>query len=81
MAKREKELSDARMYILGLLIDCPYELNPKDCNCNLHDMRKKPLKERIDWSKQLTDQQGQNIISSHKKCLAQRETNNNVANE
>lgn len=62
---------DARLYIVGLIVDCPYEPNPEDCA--LHDIRQKPLRERIEWSKQLTNEEIQDIISVHKKCLAEKE--------
>ena len=71
------DLPDARVYIVGLFIDCPYELNPKDCA--LYDIRKKPLKERIELSKRLTEEQVQHIIAIHKKCLSRKERKNNSA--
>ena len=72
-------MPDERLYIVGLLVDCPYKPNPADYT--LYDIRKRPLKERIEWSKQLTNKEIQHIISIHKKCLARREGNNNVADE
>ena len=63
--------TDPRYYIKGLLVDCPYEPNPPDCE--LHEIRKKPLKERLEWARQLTDEQVQQIIDIHRKCLAQKE--------
>ena len=65
------DLPDTRVYIVGLLIDCPYEPNPT--NCALHDMRKKSLKEKIEFSRRLTDEQVQHIIAIHKKCLSRKE--------
>ena len=62
---------DARLYVVGLLVDCPYEPNPE--GCVLHDTRQKPLKERIEWSRQLTDEEIQGIIGAHRKCLAEKE--------
>ena len=70
--KREMDLLNTRVYVTGLLVDCPYEPNPADCA--LYDMRQKPLQERVDWCNQLSDEEIQNIISIHKKCLARRET-------
>ncbi len=67
------DTSAARVYVVGLVVDCPYEANPADCA--LHEIRKRPLKERIEWSRQLTEEQIQNIIDIHKKCLARKEKN------
>ncbi len=73
------EPSNRRVYVIALLVDCPYEPNPADCA--LYDMRQKPLQERIEWCNQLSDKKIQRIVSIHKKCLARREANNNVADE
>ena len=61
----------ARVLVVGLLVGCPYEAKPADCA--LHEIRQRPLKERVEWSKQLTDEQIQDIIEIHKKCLARKE--------
>jgi len=79
MEEREMEWPDARVYVMGLLVDCPYQPNPVDCA--LHDIRKKPLKERVVWSKQLSNKEIQHIISVHKKCLARKEGDSKVAGE
>ena len=65
------DVPDARFYILGLLVDCPFEPNPTDCA--LREIRNKPLAERAEWARQLTDEQVQQIISVHKQCLARKE--------
>jgi hypothetical protein len=65
------EPSLARSYIVGLLVECPFEPNPTDCA--LQPIRKKPLKERIEWVNQLTDDQVRDIISEHKECLKRKE--------
>ena len=65
------DLSDARVFLLGILVACPYGPNPKDCI--LHDMRKKSMKERLNFSQQLTENEVQYIIDIHKKCLSQKE--------
>jgi len=61
----------ARAFVVGLVVGCPYEANPEDCA--LHEIRQRPLNERIEWSRQLTEEQIQNIIDIHKKCLARKE--------
>ena len=65
------DLPDVRMYIVGLLVDCPYEPNPKDCA--LHDIRKKSMEEKLAFSKRLTEEEAVNIIAVHKKCLCRKE--------
>ena len=60
-----------RVHAMGLLVDCPYESNPVDCV--FCDMRKKPLKERIEWCMELGIEEIQSIIRVHQKCLARRE--------
>jgi hypothetical protein len=77
------DMLNTRVYIMGLLVDCPYESNSPDCALPtiLHDIRKKSLQERVDWCNQLPDEEIQNIISTHKKCLACRESNNKVVDE
>ena len=61
----------ARVLVVGLVVGCPYEANPADCA--LHEIRQRPLKERVEWTRQLTEEQIQNIIDIHKKCLARKE--------
>ena len=73
------DLPNKRVYIAGLLVGCPYKSEP--AGCALYDIRKKPLKERIEWCDQLTDEQIQDILNVHKKCLAQREGKKNAAEE
>jgi len=65
------DLLNTKVYIMGLLVGCPYEQNPADCA--LHDIRKKPMQEREGWCNQLSDEEIQHIISTHKECLARRE--------
>ena len=69
--ENEMEFPATRSYVMGLLISCPYKPDPTDCA--LHDIRKRPIEERIEFSKQLTDKEILRIIAIHKKCLAQKE--------
>ena len=64
-------LPDARLFVVELLMDYPYEPNPE--SCALHDIRQKPIRERIEWSKQLTNEEIQGIITVHKECLVEKE--------
>ena len=65
------DIPDTRIFIAGLLVDCPYEPNPADCA--LHNIRKKPMKERTEWSKQLSNEQVKQIVNIHKQCLKEKE--------
>ncbi len=60
-----------RVYVMGLLVACPYKSNP--ATCALYGIRKKPLKERMAWANQLADKPIQDIIEIHKKCFIRRE--------
>ena len=68
------DLQGARLYVVALLIECPYEPDPADC-C-LHGMRKKSIAENIDLSKRLNEEELQHIIVTHRKCLLQKEGEN-----
>ena len=58
------DMPSARAFIVGLLVECPYGLNTTDCV--LHDYRKKSLEEKLELSKQLTEDKVKNIIATHK---------------
>jgi len=73
------DMPSKRAYVLGMLIACPYE--PNSATCVLYDMRRKPLKERTVWVRQLTDKQIQEIISAHQKCSVRKECELNLAGE
>lgn len=63
---------EARQYVEDLLVDCPFEPNPP--HCALHDMRKKPWEERIEWSRRLTKAQMESIIGIHKLCFGEKKS-------
>ena len=65
------DMPSARAFIVGLLVECPYGLDTR--SCVLSDYRKKSLKEKLDFSKQLSKEKVKNIIASHKFCLLQKE--------
>lgn len=62
---------NARIFLIGLLMGCPFEGNPEDCI--LHHFRKVPIKARVEWSRQLPDEKVQQIVSLHKQCLTRKE--------
>jgi hypothetical protein len=65
------DMPSARAFIVGLLIECPYGLDTR--SCILSDYRKKSLKEKLELSKQLTEEKVKNIIATHKYCLLKNE--------
>ena len=71
------DMSSKRVYVMGLLVACPYKSNP--ATCALYDIRKKPLKERMAWARQLADKQIQDIINIHKECFIRREYETELA--
>lgn len=60
-----------KVFLFGLLVDCPAGNNPK--NCQLHEIRKCPLQNRIDWLINQTYDQQAEIYLQHKKCLSEKE--------
>ena len=65
------DFPEARAHVLALLIKCPYEPNPADCQ--LHVLRNNSLQEKIEFSKRLSEMESMHIIAVHKKCLSQKE--------
>jgi hypothetical protein len=73
------DMPSKRAYVQGLLVACPYEANPE--TCVLYEIRKKPLKERTAWLRELDDSQIQGIIITHQKCSVRRESELKLAKE
>jgi len=65
------DFPEARAHVVALLLKCPYETNPT--NCYLHDLRGESMKENIEVTKRMTEEQVQHIITMHEKCLSQKE--------
>jgi hypothetical protein len=58
--------------IYGLLVACPYEQgNP--ASCQLFEIRKKKLRDRVEWVQSLSFDDMVHIMTVHKGCLAYRE--------
>lgn len=57
--------------LMGLVLECPLSGNPKDCQ--LHDRRKLPLMERIEWVKSLSDDECHHFYKVHCDCLNNKE--------
>ena len=71
------DLPEARVFVAGLLIDCPYEPNPTDCA--LREMRNKSLEEKLDFSGRLTKEEVQHILDIHKNCLSLKKAQSSSA--
>ena len=58
--------------IFGLSVQCPFSgTNP--CVCPLHEIRKKGLRERLEWAERLSETEALNILTFHQKCLEEKE--------
>jgi len=60
----------------GIIFKCPFEhparqVNPTDCQ--LHEMRKLSLEERLSWWLALSDQEADSYIEKHRVCLSCKE--------
>lgn len=57
---------DARIYLYGLMVDCPYK---NECNtCPLKDIRKLSLEERYEFITNLTENDMANLLFLHNTC-------------
>jgi hypothetical protein len=58
--------------IFGLAVACPFDQgNP--CNCPLHDLRKKGLRERYEWLQSLSEEALFDVLGFHQKWLEKKE--------
>jgi len=58
--------------LVGLVFACPATCgNPPACP--LHDIRHRPVSERVAWVKKLTDAERLQILDWHEQCLARQE--------
>jgi len=58
--------------VIGLSIACPFDQsNPE--GCPLCSIRKKPVKERLEWVKSLSDEELAAIYRYHGTCIVARE--------
>ena len=71
MSNPERDSADfVRSMVLGLSVECPYGGCPEDCG--LCDVRKKSMRERYEWMKQLTEQQCHEVYAAHRNCWRHR---------
>jgi len=60
-----------KIFAQGLMVDCPMG-KPLE-NCPLLDLRKLPLKTRMQLVDEMSEEKLEETISYHKQCLAKRE--------
>ncbi|MCX6970762.1 MAG: hypothetical protein NTV93_11530 [Verrucomicrobia bacterium] len=60
-----------RTYLVGLSFECPMEGgNPEKCIC--HELRKKPVAERIRILASFSDEQRLDMFTGHRKCFREK---------
>lgn len=62
---------DVKRIVLCLVIECPMSGNPE--SCPIFDVRKLPLKDRIEWVNKREYPEHLEIYLHHKQCLAKLE--------
>ncbi len=67
----ELTLEQKKIWVKGLVIDCP--LGKPLENCPLNDIRKLPIEERLRLACAMDESQLDQIIGYHRKCLFERE--------
>ena len=65
-------IEEKKIWVRGLLVACPFG-NPLD-DCPAKELRKIPLKERLNLVKEMTEDQITQVISHHRVCLSRRES-------
>lgn len=66
----------AKTMLMGLIIECPFGGNPKDCP--LYERRKLPMNDKIEWVKSLSDDELLKAYQVHCECLRKKEKNHIV---
>jgi hypothetical protein len=67
------ELSDLRLWLFGLIIDCP--MGKSLDNCPANELRKLSVTEIIEVVDTISEEKLQVYIAHHKKCIGVRENN------
>ena len=60
-------VEEAKYALHGRVLRCPLGGNPRDCP--LHELRKLPLEERMDWLETQTDEELIALYEQHNACL------------
>ncbi len=69
----QKTPAYAKAMLMGLIIECPFGGNPKDCR--LYERRKLPMEEKIEWMKSLSGDELLKMYQVHCECLRKKEKN------
>ncbi len=69
--KFELKIEDKRVWIRGLLVECP--MGDPAPDCPLHKLREFPLAERMNMVKEMSIETIDQLIAHHQMCLRRRE--------
>ena len=61
---------DARIALHGRILRCPLGGNPKDCQ--FHELRRRPLEERINWLMNQSDEEVVDTYNRHIECFRKK---------
>jgi hypothetical protein len=67
----QTRLDYLRPTVVALMVDCPFEPNPKDCPA--FNMRQKPLQERVAWVLSMSTEELERFHAAHLECLVRKE--------
>ena len=67
----ELKLDHKRIWVQGLLIECPFGEALEDCPAK--DIRLLPIEERLKMISEIEEDQIDRIIAHHRECLRKRE--------
>ena len=70
MGKQKTDIEEARAAMHGRILRCPVGENPKDCP--LHEIRKRPIEERLVWLAAKTEEEVLEMYSYHINCLERK---------
>lgn len=65
-------VEEARMALHGRILRCPLGKNPEDCP--LHELRLKPIEERVAWLESKTDGEVVELYIQHVMCMKRKLT-------
>jgi hypothetical protein len=70
-----QDIESSRCRLNRLLVGCPQELiaNPNPSECPLHNMRAKPLRERLVWARTVAPSIVTRVLDYHDWCRAKKE--------
>ncbi|NQU84368.1 MAG: hypothetical protein HQ541_01280 [Mariniphaga sp.] len=65
------EITDRKLWLFGLLIDCPMGNPLPECPANKY--RHLSVTEKLDFVNSLSTEQIEDLLNIHKECLEKRE--------